>query len=282
VRVEHVVSVWPEPFLAAGGALEVHPLPAGRDNLVWLVVCTATREAAVVDGPDAAAAVDRCAQIGARLTTVLNTHTHGDHVGVNRDLARLGRLDGLQVVGPARDAANVPGLTRGVDEGDAVRIGDVVGRVLLTEGHLDGHVSYVFGDLLFCGDTLFSGGCGYLFSGPPSKMFHSLMRLAQLDGATWVCCAHEYTEDNLAFAWSVEPDNEALGRRIAAVAAARAEGRTVVPSRLEEERATNPFLRPGSPSVRAAAEAFAGRPLTSFEEVFAATRALKDTRRYKA
>jgi hydroxyacylglutathione hydrolase len=280
--VEHVVSVRPEPFLAAGGALEVHPLPAGRDNLVWLVVCTQTRAAAVVDGPDAGAALARCEEVGARLTMVFNTHTHGDHVGVNRDLARLGRLDGLEVIGPARDAANVPGLTRGVDEGDEVRVGAVIGRVLRTEGHLDGHVSYVFGDLLFCGDTLFTGGCGYLFSGPPEAMFRSLMRLAQLDGATRVCCAHEYTEDNLAFAWSVEPDNGALAARMAAVAAARAEGRTVVPSRLEEERATNPFLRPGSPTIRAAAEAFAGRPLVTFEEVFAATRALKDTRRYKA
>lgn len=281
--MQHVVTRPNPPFLAMGGALEVHQLPAMEDNLVWVLVCTATREAAVVDGPSAAEALACMEQHGLRWTTVLNTHTHLDHIGVNVDLRNRGLLDRFRVVGPKLVAHNVPGLTEAVDEGDVVRIGQVEGRVMRTEGHVDGHVSYVFGDALFCGDTLFAGGCGYLFDGPPAKMFDSLLRLAELPGETRVCCAHEYTQDNLRFAWSVEPDNEALAARIKAVWALRAEGRCAVPSLLEEERATNPFLRPGSATLRArVAELMPERVLSGPAEVFAATRALKDSKAYRA
>jgi hydroxyacylglutathione hydrolase len=276
----HVVTEAPTAWSACGGALEVVAVPAATDNLVWVMVCTATREAALVDGPDAEAALAWIASRGARLTTVFNTHTHGDHIGVNHDLARRGLLDGLAVIGSARAPVAIPGLTRAVGEGDAVQLGRVQGRVMLTEGHQDGHVSYVFGDVLLCGDTLFAGGCGYLFDGPPAKMFRSLMRLAQLDGRTRVCCAHEYTEDNLRFALSVEPGNTALQERVAAVAALRGRGATSLPSTIEEERATNPFLRPGSVREEVARQ-LPERSLATFEEVFAATRALKDSRRYK-
>lgn len=277
----HVVTEAPTAWSACGGALEVVAVPAATDNLVWVMVCTATREAAIVDGPDAEAALAWIAARGARLTTVFNTHTHGDHIGVNHDLARRGLLNGVAVIGSARAPVAIPGLTRAVDEGDTVQLGRVQGRVMLTEGHQDGHVSYVFGDVLLCGDTLFAGGCGYLFDGPPAKMFRSLMRLAQLDGRTRVCCAHEYTEDNLRFALSVEPGSAALQERVAAVAALRARGATSLPSTIEEERATNPFLRPGSVREEVARQ-LPGRALETFEEVFAATRALKDSRRYKA
>jgi hydroxyacylglutathione hydrolase len=153
---------------------------------------------------------------------------------------------------------------------------------MLTEGHIDGHVSYVFGDVLFSGDTLFAGGCGYLFDGPPEAMFGSLTRLSALDPATRVCCAHEYTQDNLRFAWSVEPDNDALADRIRRVWALRAEGRASVPSTIAEERATNPFLRHHSPTLRASvAKAFPDRDLSTPEAIFAATRALKDRKDYR-
>jgi hydroxyacylglutathione hydrolase len=155
--------------------------------------------------------------------------------------------------------------------------------VMLTEGHIDGHISYVFGDVLFCGDTLFGAGCGYLFDGPPEKMFRSLSRLAELPGETWVCCAHEYTQDNLRFAWSVEPDNQELAARIRKVWAARSRGESSVPSRIEEERATNPFLRPGSPSLQASVRrAWGNREISGWVDWFAATRALKDRKDYRA
>lgn len=280
----HVVTRPREPFLAMDGALEVHQLPSASDNLIWIGVCTATREAFVVDGPtDVEVMAWAKAHPDVKLRTILNTHTHGDHIGVNLALQKRGQLEAWTVYGGARVADQVPGLTRGVDEGDTVTIGALTGRVIRTEGHLNGHVSYVFGDVLFCGDTLFAGGCGYLFDGPGETMFDSLMRLAALDPETKVCCAHEYTQDNLRFAWSVEPENAALAERIRAVWAVRAEGACTVPSTIAEERATNPFLRPGSPGIRAAvAQAFPERSLTGHADVFTATRALKDTRAYKA
>ena len=281
--MQHVVSTPTAPFRSADGAIEVHQIPAWQDNLVWLVVCTETREAAAVDGPEAEAVLAYCEAHELRLTTILNTHTHMDHVGINHDLARRGMLEGLVVYGPNRKAADVPGLTHGVDDGDVAKVGAASARVLLTEGHIDGHVSYVFDDVLFCGDTMFGAGCGYLFDGPPEKMHESLERLAALAPETRVCCAHEYTQDNLRFAWSVEPDNAALAERIAAAWKLRAAGGCTVPSTIGLERATNPFLRHHSPSLRTALDAaWPGRELNTPSERFAATRALKDRKDYKS
>jgi hydroxyacylglutathione hydrolase len=281
--MQHVVTRPTPPFESRDGRLTVHQVPAWVDNLVWIAVCSETGEAAIVDGPEAGPVLDYCKQHGLRVTTVLNTHTHGDHVGINRDLQKRGLLEGMTVVGPSRRAADVPGITRGVDDGDTVRIGAVEGRVMLTEGHIDGHVSFVFGDVLFCGDTMFAGGCGRLFDGPPAKMHDSLQRLAALPGETRVCCAHEYTQDNLRFAWSLEPGNEALAERIRRVWALRAEGGCTVPSRIEDERATNPFVRTESSelieSVRAT---LPDAPLDGALAVFTAARRLKDLGGYKA
>ncbi|MCX4242056.1 hydroxyacylglutathione hydrolase [Paraliomyxa miuraensis] len=280
--MQHVVTRPTPPFSSADGRLTVHQVPAWVDNLIWLIVCNETGETAVVDGPEAGPVLDYCAAHGLRLTTILNTHTHGDHIGINHDLQRRGKLEGLVVVGPSRRAADVPGLTRGVDDGDTARVGAVEGRVMLTEGHIDGHVSYVFGDLLLCGDTLFAGGCGRLFDGPPAKMHDSLRRLAALPEPTRVCCAHEYTQDNLRFAWSLEPGNEALAERIRDAWALRAEGGCTVPSTIGLERATNPFLRGNAPELLASLRAAVpGVPLDEPVEVFAATRRLKDLGDYK-
>ena len=149
--MEHVVRFPNPPFLAFNDTIEVHQVPVWQDNLCWIVVCLQTGEAAVVDGPQADEVLDYCAQHGLNLTTVLNTHTHGDHVGINRDLQKRGRLSSMRVVGPKLAAADVPGLTQPVDEGDTVQLGAVTGQVLRTEGHLNGHISFVFGDALFCG-----------------------------------------------------------------------------------------------------------------------------------
>jgi hydroxyacylglutathione hydrolase len=278
----HVVSQPTPAFLAMDGRLEVHQIPAAEDNLIWLLVCVETGAVAAVDGPGAGEVLRFCEERGLVWNTIINTHTHGDHIGINRDLERRGMLADFRVVGSAAVADAVPGITEPVGEGDSVTLGAVTGRVLLTEGHLDGHISFLFGDVLFCGDTLFGGGCGYLFDGPPAKMFRSLSRLAELPGETRVCCAHEYTQDNLRFAWSVEPDNEALQDRIRDVWAARARGESTVPSRIADERATNPFLRPGSPSLQASVQtAWGERPIATWTEWFAATRELKDRKDYR-
>jgi hydroxyacylglutathione hydrolase len=278
----HVVTDPPEAFLGMEGALEVHVVPVWRDNFTWLIRCVQTGETAAVDGAEAAPVLRYIEAHGLRLTTLLTTHTHLDHIGLHRDLHQLGRLADLRVVGN-RDRADIPGMTEGVGEGDRVRVGAVEAEVWLTEGHIDGHLSFVFGDLLFCGDTLFAGGCGYLFAGPPAKMHASLQRLATLHDDTKICCAHEYTEDNLRFAWSVEPDNSALAQRIRQVWTLRAQGRASVPSTLAEEKATNPFLRVHSPTLRERVKAaMPDAQLDTPEQVFAATRKLKDLKLYKS
>ena len=280
--MSHTVQNPNPPFTAFEGAIEVHQVPAASDNLCWILVCTATREAAVVDGPSAKEVMAYLEGRDIRWTTILNTHTHGDHIGINADLKRRGVLESYTVVGPESVRNDVPGCTQGVREGDVVRVGKAVGRVMVTEGHLNGHVSYVFGDVLFCGDTLFTGGCGYLFDGPPERMFDSLMRLAALPEETKVCCAHEYTQDNLRFAWLAEPGNARLRSRIKEVWAIRQDGGCAVPSTIGIERATNPFLRPGSPALRRQLGIhMPTHPLTSFPEVFAATRAWKDQKPHR-
>ncbi len=279
----HVVTKPTAPFALAGGALEVHQVPSWQDNLIWLLVDKSSGRAAAVDGPMAEGVLAYCKHNGFELTTVLNTHTHADHIGINADLAGRGQLEGMQVVGPKLAAKSVPGITEPVTEGDEVELFGVKGRVMLTEGHMNGHVSYVFDDVLLCGDTMFGAGCGYLFDGPAATMHASLSRLVELDGATKVCCAHEYTEDNLRFAWSVEPDNDALAERIQRVWALRAEGGCSVPSTIAEERATNPFVRHMSPTLLSNVKAaLPDRSYDTPADVFAATRALKDRKDYRA
>lgn len=270
--MDHVVTQPAAPFLVANGALEVHQVPAWRDNLVWILRCTATGETAVVDGPDDTAV----SAYGLPVNAILNTHTHPDHVGLNRAMARKGTLAGVRVWGAAARAADIPGLTDPLSDGDPVRVGAVTGQALLTEGHIDGHLSYVFQGAVFCGDALFTGGCGYLFDGPPAKMHASLQRLMALDPTTRVCCAHEYTADNLRFAWFVEPDNAALAERIRAVWAVRAVGGSAVPSTIAVERATNPFVRDSATIRAAVARHLPSMPTDTPAALFAAVRALKD------
>ena len=246
----HVVTRPSEPFLSATGALMVHQIPSASDNLIWLAVCTQTGIAAAVDGPEARSVLAYCEEHRIRLTTILNTHTHPDHIGINRDLERTHQLSSLRVVGSASRADEIPGITERVREGSRFQLGDASGVVWLTEGHIDGHVSFLADGVLFCGDTLFGGGCGRLFDGPPEKMHASLQRMAKLPGETAVCCAHEYTEDNLRFAWMIDRDNPVLKQRIRGVWAIRRMGGSTVPSTIAEERETNPFMRVAEPSIQ--------------------------------
>ncbi len=239
-------------------------------------------QAAVVDGPNAQGALAVCAAEGLTLTTLLTTHTHGDHIGLHHHLDLEGRLASLRVVGAAATASAIPGLTDPVAQGDVVTFGGVPLTVWRTDGHLTGHVCYLGGDAAFVGDTLFAGGCGKVFDGPMSAMADSLMRLGALPSQTAVFCAHEYTLDNLAFAWWVEPESEPLRARIRAVRALRAQGRCSVPSTMAEEQATNPYLRPGSPQLRARlAELVPEAPLETTADVIGALRRLKDTGRHR-
>ena len=276
----HVVTRPNQPMSVCAGRLTLHQVPSVRDNLIWLLVCNQTGDAAVVDGPEVGSVLDYCERHHIKLTKVLNTHTHPDHIGLNLDLDKRGLLAQLDVYGCPTEKYSVPGLTHQVDEGSTLAVGVVEGQVWRTEGHMDGHVSYVFEGLVFCGDTLFTGGCGYLFDGPAAKMYDSLRRLRELPDDTLVCCAHEYTEDNLAFALTLEPKNLELERRIVETSLVRSEGRSVVPSTLGLEKRTNPFLRWDSLELQSNLGVLPS-PAVNYVEIFRRTRALKDAKRYK-
>lgn len=284
--MSHRVRHTPAPLRVEGLPLRIHQVPAAQSNLVWLLEDEGSGEVFAVDGPSAKPALDYCNKRGLQLAGILNTHTHGDHIGINRDLvgheAKWGCRKPLRVVAPKSRVHEIPGVTEAVEEGDEVSIGHARAQVWLTEGHLNGHVSYVFSGALFCGDTLFTGGCGYLFDGPPEAMQRSLARLAELPDETLVCCAHDYTEDNLRFALTLEPNNAALLARMADVLERRQRGESCVPARIDVEKATNPFLRWSSPELQSNLHRqFPAASLDAPEAIFAATRALKDHGDYR-
>jgi hydroxyacylglutathione hydrolase len=226
--------------------MRIVQIPLLRDNYGYLVVSD-QGEAAVIDPSEAEPVLARMKKENVVPRAILNTHHHRDHTGGNTGL--LARLK-LDVYGHRHDRERIPGLTHAVDEGDALAIGGARARVFFIPGHTKGHVAYLFGGALFCGDTLFTAGCGRLFEGTAEEMLASLARLAELPPDTLVYCGHEYTEKNLEFARTLEPGNPKLAERIERTRAARAEGRPTVPSTMAEEKATNPFLRWDSPEIR--------------------------------
>ena len=248
------------------------PIPAFADNYIWRLPARSGRGTLLVDPGDAAPVLAAAAAGGWEPDAVLLTHHHDDHIGGVAALRE--RWPGLEVVAP--DEARIPFATRRVGDGDRVEVAGHAFDVLAVPGHTVSHIAFHGHGLLFCGDTLFSLGCGRLFEGTPARMLASLDRLAALPGDTLVCCGHEYTQSNAAFARTVDPDNPALARRSEEVATLRDDSRPTLPVTLAEERSCNPFLRVDAPAVRASIAAWSGDDALARVDAFAALRRWKD------
>lgn len=251
--------------------IEVHQLPARKDNYAYVLREPASGLTAAVDTPEVKPIADFLDGRGWKLDFIFNTHHHPDHVSGNRELiARFG----CKVYGAAKDAARIPGIDTRLFAGDEFLFGTEPVKVFGCDGHTIGHIAYwmPISRALFVGDTIFSLGCGGLFEGTPEQMWESLARLRVLPDDTLVYCAHEYTLENGAYALTAEPGNAALRARMREAEAMRAAGKFTVPSTLGSEKACNPFLRPESEALQRKV-GMEGRELW---EIFGAIRADKD------
>lgn len=251
--------------------VDIHQFPCLSDNYGFLIRDRASGGVAAIDTPDVDAINAALSEKGWRLTHILNTHWHPDHAGGN--LALKDKW-GCAIIGPAGEAAKIPGIDRRVGEGDSVALGDATATVRDTPGHTAGHIIYHFADdaAAFVGDTIFAMGCGRLFEGTPVQMWRSLSKIAAMAPETKLYCAHEYTQANAAFALSVDPYNEDLRERADGVDRLRAAGKPTVPTTVAMELKTNPFLRAENAALQSAID-MAGADAVS---VFAETRRLKD------
>ena len=251
--------------------LEIVTLPCLSDNYAYLLHNPETAETAVVDVPEAGPILEALKARGWRLTDILITHHHADHI---QGVAELRAETGARVIGAAADAHRLPPLDLAVSDDDNLTICGELAEVLDVSGHTVGHIAFYFPDAgaVFTADSLMALGCGRVFEGTPEMMWASLSRLAALPDDTMVYSGHEYTAANARFALTIEPGNSALISRSQAIGSTRAAGRPTVPSRLSEGRATNPFLRAGLPEMKQAV-GLAGHPDA---EVFAEIRRRKD------
>ena len=254
--------------------MDIHRLPVLSDNYIFLLHDPQQAIAAVVDPAEAAPVLAALQSLNAQLVAIFNTHHHGDHVGGNRKL--LQRFPEAVVYGGDQDRGRIPGQQVYLTEGDRVSFAGRSARVYFLPGHTKAHIAYYFepqdGERgqLFCGDTLFAGGCGRLFEGTPAQMVESLSKLRSLPEETQVWCAHEYTLNNLKFAVTVDPENAALAERLTQVRAARQANQPTVPTTIALEKQTNPFLRWDQPALQRRAGA------TEPARTFAKLRGMKD------
>ena len=254
--------------------LEVHQFPCLSDNYGFLLHDSESGETVCIDTPDAGEYLKQAGHKGWQITQIWNTHWHPDHAGGN---GAIKAATGCRITAPAGDAGKIEGVDRTVAQGDTVMIGERRAQVLDVGGHTLGHCAYYLGGahIAFVGDSLFALGCGRMFEGTPEQFWASLKRLRALPGGTMLYCAHEYTESNLRFALHADPDNEALQAYGEDIRRMRAAGLPTVPTKLERECETNPFLRADDWDLEARWSELGGRvgdPVATF----AALRAAKD------
>src|SRR5271169_1349869 len=254
--------------------LDVRPVSAFADNYIWLITAPRSPDRVVaVDPGDAAPVIAELDRSGASLAAILLTHHHPDHIGGVPELLRLGKVP---VIGPDDD--RIPGRTRTVRDRERCELPDLglTFDILHVPGHTLSHIAFWGHGALFCGDTLFSAGCGRMFEGTPTQMSASLNRLSGLPPETEMFCGHEYTAANLRFALTVDPANSAALEYQGSVDRERAAGNPSLPSTMGLETRVNPFLRCDDPRVVGAAEAHAGKALKEPAQVFGVLRAWKD------
>lgn len=230
--------------------MRVLPVPCLSDNYAYILVADGgAKDAIVIDPSESAPIFKALDREGLKLVAIVNTHHHHDHVGGNEDLCD--KYEGIPVYAHMSDVGRVPRQTEQVEEGKPFRVGGLEFQPYHVPGHTLGAVSYHVEDAVFTGDTLFVAGCGRLFEGTPEQMYTSLSgKLAKLPPKTRVFCGHEYAFNNLRFAAHVEPENKAVLAKLEAAKAAKEKGEQMIPSTIEEELATNPFLRCDEPAVR--------------------------------
>ncbi len=255
-------------------SMKVIPIPQLSDNYAYLIIDTATDKAGIVDCAEPAPILAVVDSEGVELTSILPTHHHFDHVGGNDEMLKA--RPGLTVYG---FDDRVPGITDRVDEGSLVSVGELKARVMSIPAHTTGHIAYYFENeaAVFTGDTLFAGGCGRLFEGDAAMMIKSLGKLRDLPNETQVYFGHEYTENNLRFASTLEPNNQSLTEKRAWAAGQIQDGKFTTPTTIASEKETNPFFRWESEELRNTLSAqFSDLPMDDVS-VFAKTRALKDS-----
>lgn len=253
--------------------IQVKPILAFKDNYIWCLINDTTNHCIIVDPGEAKPVVTFLKRSNLLLDAILITHHHWDHTN---GIKAILKEHTVPVFGPAKE--KIAGISNPVDEGDSIELNNwpISFKVLAIPGHTLGHIAYYWDNLLFCGDTLFSAGCGRLFEGTAEQMLDSLNKLSQLPDGTKIYCGHEYTLSNLNFAQMLEPTNAHIKNYLAQVRELRQKNLPTVPSMLSMERLINPFLRCNEPEILSRVEKHRGKKFTFPAEAFAYLRQWKN------